>query len=425
MNSSKCLVLALLLMADAAVTQAENFRTDINPALIYYQALLLEHSADLNLNHRDYLTTNEWRGRTLDKRFGELASSYNREFEYTRRAARAKVPCDWGIDLTTGPDTLLPHLGRFKAVATMARLRAMWDLQNGDEAAARDDLLAAFALGHNLSRDGILISVLVQLAIENIVCATIAENFSRFSPETLQQLVDGMDAAPARGKAAAAILTGEEPGFSGWLAERARDLRKEYAGNEAQVLQGLREKLVQMGGGEGGETSGRELADRVIQAGGGTSDGVLNLVQELHPVYAQVAAIMALPCQQFEGQAKEFREVIQKSPNPLVPLLVPAVLKAQTKEFTILVKLAMVRAAVEYKLHGQQGLMSVADPCGQSPFTMERFVFEGVDRGFKLTSAYRPGDPLETIIFVETDGAPFYVDGMKVGQAVAQTYPKN
>ena len=48
----------------------------------------------------------------------------------------------------------------------------------------------------------------------------------------------------------------------------------------------------------------------------------------------------------------------------------------------------MVHAAVEYKLHGESGLKSVMDPFGNGPFTFQRFVFKGVDRGFELKSAY-------------------------------------
>ena len=81
----------------------------------------------------------------------------------------------------------------------------MWDLQHGNQADARDDLLAAFVLARNVSRDGTLIGALVQNAIEAIIYATVAQNFGQFSPETLKQLVDGFDAAPARGTMAAAM----------------------------------------------------------------------------------------------------------------------------------------------------------------------------------------------------------------------------
>jgi hypothetical protein len=93
---------------------------------------------------------------------------------------------------------------------------------------------------------------------------------------------------------------------------------------------------------------------------------------------------------------------------------------AHVKEFRSQVQLEMVRAAVEYKLHGESGLKSVMDPLGKGPFAFQRFVFEGVDRGFELTSAYAGlGYPC-ALIFVEKEGTPFYIDGspQRIGKAV-------
>src|SRR4030095_14792516 len=142
----------------------QQFRTDINPALRYYQAFLempsLPEAEHQNLFARD------WRGQPLDKRFGELMSRYDFEFRFLREAAHAQVPCDWGIDLTEGPDALLPGLARAKNTAQVTRFRVMWHLQNGRQAEARDDLLAAFTLARNVSRDGVLVSAMIQMASE-------------------------------------------------------------------------------------------------------------------------------------------------------------------------------------------------------------------------------------------------------------------
>ena len=83
--------------------------------------------------------------------------------------------------------------------------RAMWDLQHGNQAGARDDLLAAFVLGRNAAQDGTVIGALVQYACNAITYATVAGNFGQFSPETLQQLEAGFEAAPALGTMATAM----------------------------------------------------------------------------------------------------------------------------------------------------------------------------------------------------------------------------
>jgi hypothetical protein len=72
----------------------------------------------------------------------------------------------------------------------------------------------------------------------------------------------------------------------------------------------------------------------------------------------------------------------------------------------------MVRAATEYKLHGEEGLKHIVDPYSQSPFEFQRFVFEGTDRGFELKSTYTTRGTAERLIFVEKDGPPFSVTGL-------------
>ena len=412
---SRCWYL-LLVTAAAAGVRSEQFRTDINPAMQYYQAFQV--APDLPQADRDYLFTNDWQGQKLTRRFGELVGRYDNQFKLVRRATQATVPCDWGIDMSPGPATLLPHLARNKAIAQAARFRAMWDLQRGRPDDARDDLLAAFALGRNSSQDGTLISALVQIAVENIVCSTVAENFYQFSPETLKQIVDGFAAAPPRGTMAACIAT-EKIFFHDWFMGRILELQKENPGNDGKVIAGIHDLL------EGLEGAGDEQPnqarpnrwEQVTKAAGGTSDGVLKLLREMEQLYQRLAVIMALPQPDYESKAKEFRSEIESSTNPFVSLAFPAFERARQKEFSILAELAMVRAAVECKVNGEAGLQSVSDPCGTGPFSFQRFLFEGVDRGFELKSAYAGRGFREVLIFVEKDGPPFLVNGKNAGQA--------
>jgi hypothetical protein len=411
----KSIYLALLMLTGTVGgLRAEPYRTDINPALLYYLSFIV--GAEMPQADHDYLLTNEWRGQNLPARFGELVSQYDRQFNFVRQAAHATVPCDWGIDWSAGPYTLLPQLARVKATAQIARLRAMWDLQNARPDDARDDLLAAFTMGRNGSRDNSLIAVLVQIATENIIASTVAENFGRFSPETLEQLADGFDTAPARGTVANSFAVSETKLFGDWAEARVLELRQQYPHNDAKVLDSFRSLFEENGDAGQKDTN---TWPKIVKAAGGTSDGFLKLVRELKPMQLRLATIAALPLSEFDEQQKQFYADIQKSTNPLFEALFPAVRPARAKEFAILTELAMVRAAVEYKLHGEAGLKSVMDPCGNGPFEFQHFVFEGVDRGFELKSAYVGRGFSEVMIFVEQDGSPFYVNGKNAGKAVS------
>src|SRR5208282_3212576 len=137
-----------------------------------------------------------------------------------------------------------------------------------------------------------------------IVYSTVAGNFGRFSAETLKQLVDGFDAAPAQGTVAAAIMT-EKLVFLDWFANKIREWQRENPGNDAKVMETIR----------GYEDSERDtnIWRRTLIESGGTSDGVLKLIHELDPLYPRLAKIMTLPLPEYEDQIQKFDAEIQKS----------------------------------------------------------------------------------------------------------------
>jgi hypothetical protein len=416
MKSIKSFCLSLLVFTCAAgAARGQPLTTNINPALTYYQAFSL--APDFSAADRDYLyTTNEWRGQKLPDRFGELVAQYDNEFRLLRVATQSAAPCDWGIDWSAGPDTTLPHLPRIKAAAQAARLRALWDLQHERQSDARADLLAALVLGRNGASGGCLIGALVQIAVERIVCSTVAENFNQFSPETLQQLADGFNAPPARGTIAACIPM-EESFCERWTINRALELQSENAGNDAAVMEGLHRTFDFERSGEDGPTKTNNSWQQIVVEAGGNSDGVIKLLRDMEPVYARLESIEVLPLAQYEEQMTQLNADIQSSPNPFIHEFIPAVVKCRPREFSALADMAMVQAAVKYKLQGEAGLQSVINPLGQGPFAIQRFVFDGVDRGFELSASYAGLGYPEVLIFVETDGPPFLLFGKNAGKA--------
>jgi hypothetical protein len=398
----------LLWINNAAAAPDEPFQTDINPALIYFQAFMLAPNS-MDGSH-DYLFTNEWHGQHLTEQFGSLIAGYNTEMKYLHRAAAQTFPCDWGIDMTPGPQTLLPELAWCKRAAIAARLHAMWELQQGDENATCQDLLGALALGRNSSRDGTLIAVLVQVAIENIVCATVAENFGHFSPSSLQQLQDGFNTAPARGTVASSMAMERFTGGH-WLRGQIEELQNEHPGDDAAVMTNV-QQLVERVGFEGETNYWQNLTN----AAGGTLDGLLKMTLQSELFAERLSHIVTLPHGEFEEKFKQFSDEVKKSNNYLTADALDAWPNSRRKEFIVQAELAMVQAAIEYKLHGDDGLKTVQDPFGTGPFQFERFTFQGEDRGFALKSAYAPLTVPVTMIFVEKDGPPFQVIGNQAGQ---------
>ncbi|HEY1788782.1 MAG TPA: hypothetical protein VGJ73_11525 [Verrucomicrobiae bacterium] len=418
MKTSNSICIALFIFSKIVCgARGEDYRTDINPALLYYQAFLLAPK-DEDLQ---YLNTNDWwkgwwRGERLNDEFGSGVSNTAAELELSRQAAHQTVACDWGIDLSQGPRTLLPQLARAKRTVIDSQYQIMWDLQIGNQAGARDDLLADLTLGRNISQDRTLISVLVEMAIESFACNEIAENIHRFSPETLQRLADGFDAAPPRGTVAECVFP--EQSMRDWYLRSIQKLKEQYPDDSEGAIDGLHKFL---------DYYSSEDWEQLTNAAGGTVDGVAREIRDAEPLYAKLGKIMALPYSEYEGQLKYdsrpdlLKAQFEKSGNPFFIRFVSNWQRCRHREFRREVDLAMVRAAIEYKLHGEAGLKTIADPCGDGPFAFQRFVFNGADRGFELKSTFfQARDIPEAYIFVESAGTPFNVTGIKVGQPVTE-----
>jgi hypothetical protein len=412
---SICLGSVLVLAGESRLLSAPA-RTDINPAMQYYQAFLV--APDLSQEETDDLLVKQWYAQKLPPRVGELLERYEGQLKLVRQAAHSTVPCDWGIDMSPGPATLLPHLARGKRVLQAARLHAKWALQEGRAGEAREDLFAAMAMARNLCRDGTLISALVQVAGENMIWTAVAENFGQFSPESLQEVIKQFDAAPTRCTMASCVTT-EKAFFHDWMLKSILPLQKENPNDDSKVMAAMRDLFASLEGDEGGKPNQAATRwEQLMKASGGTSSGVLKLLNDMAPYYERLGVMMALPRAEYEAQAKQFAAEVENSPNPLLSLNFPAFDKCRVKEFALMAKAAMVRAALGYKLHGEDGLRKVADPTGDAPFTFQRFAVDGEDRGFQLTSNYSGRGFSETLIFVEKPGSAFQVDGAQAGQPV-------
>jgi hypothetical protein len=400
----------------ALLASGQEKQANLNRAVTYYQAFLL--APEISESEQDYLASNNLWSVTLPAHFGELVSRYDSEFKLLRLALQSNGGCDWGIDMSQGPATLLPHLARCKGAMIGARYRVAWDLQNGHPEEARTDLLAAFTLARDISRDGTLISVLVQIASESIACSIVAENYGKWDPQNFQALVLGLEGAPARGTVAASIAF-EKVTYHDWLLNKLLGLQKAHPGDEATVMAGFRDMLRGLEPRETGDLNAPEpsLWDKISAAGGNTSEGIVKLLQQEDLVYDKLAKVLSVSYAEFDEQAKAFKAELNPNTSPLVAEVFAACLKSRQREFKIQVYLAMVRAALEYKLHGDSGALSVKDPCGDGPFTFQRFFFEGVDRGLRLESSFRGSGFPEVMIFVDKPGPPFLLEGPHVGEA--------
>ena len=98
MKTTTFTFLALLILTLPAA-RGEDFRTNINPALLYYQAFLMAPKPMSDAD-ADYFYSKEGQSQKLPERFGQIIAGYDNEFKLVRAGAQQKVPCDWGIDMS-------------------------------------------------------------------------------------------------------------------------------------------------------------------------------------------------------------------------------------------------------------------------------------------------------------------------------------
>jgi hypothetical protein len=138
------------------------------------------------------------------------------------------------IDLTHGPDTMLPHLIGIKHSMQLSEMAAILDAENNDEKQAADDVQITLALARSLKAEPPLISQLVRSAGVSLAVDALNQvvNRTTLSPESLSGLskaFQNMEDYDARGE-----------GFNRAMAcERAIHL--DLLGNPDKVAKFLRD----------------------------------------------------------------------------------------------------------------------------------------------------------------------------------------
>ena len=395
-----------LLFVCPALGVADAPVANTNPALIYWQALM-----ELpNLSPTEQALLDGFRDAPLDDEYEALVHRYDPPLRLAAKAANLKNQrCDWGIDLQDGPDTFLPHLARAKTLTKAAQMRARFFLHKKNENQVLSDLNATFILGRQLATDGILISALVQIAIESIVVQTVAENFYKFTDAGLASLIAGFDSAPPRETIARALSFGERT-LVAWYAKKIKEIQAKHQ-NESAALAQIRELLAE----KTSETKDYRKADQFLKAAGGTIEGLIASVRATDALYDNMERIAKLDYNDFIRVNQEFFDKIETSSNPFVMTFFPALKKSREKEFLVQSRIEKVRAAVQYRRHGQSAVAAVRDPMGGAPFRFRRFSLDGENRGFEIASV-NPAESPDRMIFMEKPGQPIHVIGIHAGE---------
>lgn len=362
------LVLGLAVLGAAPAPAADKPDADLgaNAALKYWCAFSTMPKLDETFSAGDSRTM------PLDDKAKALVASAAYSLEQMHYGA-ALPRCVWAPSMEEdGVRTRLPYLTAARNLAALAVLRIRLRFEEGKKAEAVDDAVDALTLGRHASGDGTLISVLVGIAVDQLVTDVLAEHLPELDAAALKKLAARLEALPPRETAAQAMRLGEEHGGLEWFIRQVKATK-----NKDQLLALLDE----MTAGDG-PTKGKEL----LEACGGTAEGVIKYAEQTRPLYEIAAKKMDLPPDQFDEEMAAMAKGEAKD-NPIFKLLFPAITHVRRAEAHYQVRQALRKAALAILIDGPDAAKAKPDPFGDGPFEYVPF-----DGGFELRSKFKAQD---------------------------------
>jgi hypothetical protein len=291
--------------------------------------------------------------------------------------------CNWAIEREWGIELPYTHGEGARVLSALACLRARLRFEEGRNAEALEDLVAALALARHVSADGTLDSLRASYQIEHRLAQTLALYLPKLDPKTTKDLKKRLDALPSSGSVATATLRMEEA-LLNWIVGEVK---------EAKDRESLLAFLSQLG--MGPKEKRRAEGQAFLEACGGTAEGVLKCVEEMRRSSALLAKTLDLPLDQI---AKAFaREEKKLAGNPVFKVFAPVLRAAGARRAQAEVRRALLSAALAVQLDGRDALKHHSDPMLGGPF--DHVTFAG---GFELRSRLTPEDDLLSALKSDT-----------------------
>jgi hypothetical protein len=332
-----------------------------NAALKYWQAFAQLPTLDEAQQKR----LGEWNTKPVDADARKLLAATGVEvsLKYLRRGD-ALPRCDWSLDYEDGIGLLLPHLGRARTLAAYAALRSRQAAADGRPADGLDDALAVFALGRHVA-DPIMISLLVDYAVEHVAIDATAQLLPKLDGAALRRVAERLDALPPAATLEQAF-DAEQKYFSGWAIRWLKDL-------ERSGVKDMRAKVRAM-------LVGSEDAEEVMKLVDDASAArLIQALEALGPFFEEQRRLAGMPRDQFLGQWPAAQQ--KQSANAVARVMLPATTKVVDARDRYRARFAMLKAAVAVVRDGQAALAKHPDPFGSGPFE-----HKALPQGFELRS---------------------------------------
>jgi hypothetical protein len=288
--------------------------------------------------------------------------------------ARAVTACDWNLDDDAGPELLLPHLQKARDLSRAALLRARLRFAAGaaDEAVA--DVVAVLKMARDCGVSPVLISLLVDIAMENMATEVLAANLPQLTPQQLDGLTAALKSLPTTPSLEDCIRF-EGRLFGDWIERllntEAAKVNDPKAGG--QVLEAMFQRL-QVGGGST-DANDAEAAQRSELLESAAVADVRESLRLLRADYAELTKIAALPpaerrdrWAEFDAKLAASRKSTQREDalRALSHLCLPAIAKVASREDQLQVRRQLLLLAIQVQRHGPDAVRTATVP-GHGP----------------------------------------------------------
>jgi hypothetical protein len=310
--------------------------------------------------------------------------------------ARGVAACDWNLDYDAGPELLLPHLQKARDLSRVALLRARLRFAAGAADEALGDVLAVLKMARDCGGNPLLVSLLVDIAIENMTTEILAANLPKLSPQQLDGLAAAWKTLPTTPSMADCVRL-EGRLFGDWIERllntEAAKVNDPQAGG--QVLEAMFQRL--QAGGSSTDANDAEAAQRRKLLESATVADVRESLRLLRADYAELTKIAALPPAERRARWAEFDVKLaagrkstkrEDALRALSHLCLPAIAKVAGREDQLQVRRQLLLLAIQVQLHGPDAVKT-ATVSGHGPVK-----YHETDAGFELrcqpTSADKP-----------------------------------
>jgi hypothetical protein len=331
-----------------------------NAAMKYWQAFALLPALDMDQEK----VLQDWDKAPLDAAVLKLIEKSRPSRVYLHRGAQLPR-CDWSLDYDDGFFLLVAHIPKVRTLARLAALHARHEFEQGHGKAGWDDVTDLLRLARHVETDPLMINQLVGYSIEAIAIEAAAPYLPQLKPILPATAPETLPAGPTL----AQLVLKEKQVGPVWLIRELRQAEKQKEGSWQDVW-----KTVLAAPAEG------ERVDPELVKSAKTFDQAVRRVEDLLPLYDELAKLVALPWKEFDARYPEFFSKA-KAANPLAGAILPAMQHFVASQRRAETRRALFKAALAVVQGGPDRLKGIPDPSGDGPFE-----YRALDPGFELRS---------------------------------------